>query len=160
MKSEERHDSPKRVRRLLQRERTRGFNRMRHLAIRKCQLRLNATRHELMLKALLDRLQYRYQFQKGFLSGGVMFIADFYLPKPRRIVIEVDGSTHLGKKQVTKDALRDAYFTERGLRVIRITNSEVLLLSVEDLRRLIGPKKMKLAEADDCDPATQFNRYA
>ncbi len=158
MKQESRHDSPKRVRRLLHREEVKGFNRMRHLAIRKMQLRLNATPHELKVKSLLDRLGYRYRFQKGFLAGGVMFIADFFLPKPRRLVIEIDGTSHTVKKQAIKDALRDAYFVERGFRIVRITNTEVNALTQQELAQLIGPKKKQQHVIDD--PAEQFKRFA
>lgn len=96
--------NPKRLRTMLKRAEKKGFNRARHLEIRKEQLRARATRHEIMLRSMLESLEIRHMFQKGFLAKGVMFIADFYLPRPRGIVIEVDGSSHNSQEQQVKDA--------------------------------------------------------
>jgi len=51
------------------------------------------------------------------------FIADFYC-HAAGLVIEVDGSSHEGRAEY--DAERDAALMARGLRVIHVTNEEVL----------------------------------
>jgi very-short-patch-repair endonuclease len=122
----------------IDREQRIGFRLHNRVRIRVMQLTANATRHELKIKALLDELGLRYQFQKGFTAKGVLYIADFYLPKPIKCVIEIDGSSHLSKIQQEKDRLRDIYFrTTRRIRVLRITNQDVEYMNSQDLERQI-----------------------
>jgi len=65
----------------------------------------------------LDGLRFRRQHP--FRSC----IVDFYCPA-RRLVVEVDGLIHLAEREA--DAARGATLAELGLRVLRITNDEVL----------------------------------
>jgi very-short-patch-repair endonuclease len=51
------------------------------------------------------------------------FVADFVCFESR-LIVEVDGSHHF---EIERDALRDRYFAERGYRVIRFWNNDVLL---------------------------------
>jgi very-short-patch-repair endonuclease len=53
------------------------------------------------------------------------YILDFYYPS-HRLAVEVDGSGHLTDDARAQDAARTTYLEERGLRVIRFTNLEVL----------------------------------
>lgn len=108
-----------------------AFNYERHLAIRKTQLKIRATKAERDLYNKLVKWGYHVQFQKGFLAGGVVYIADFYLPRPYRLVIEVDGPSHFTKEGIIKDAKRDSYFRSRGFRVLHITNEQALALKKE-----------------------------
>jgi len=118
----------------IERERQVGFELHNHLFLRVMQLKNNATRHELKILAMLDRLELPYKFQKGFVEKGVMYIADFYLPKPWKMVIEIDGASHLSKAQQRIDGTRDRYFTDiRRLRVLRMTNKEVEKCSLPEL---------------------------
>lgn len=111
-----------------------GFELHNHLFLRVMQLKKNATRHELKICAMLDRLELPYKFQKGFVAKGVMYIADFYLSKPWKMVIEIDGASHLSKAQQRIDGMRDRYFIEtRRLRVLRMTNKEVEKCSLHEL---------------------------
>ena len=115
-----------------------GFELFNHLHMRTAQLKIRATRQELKVRAMLDTLKRRYKFQKGFVAGGVMYIADFYLPKPWKMVIEIDGSSHLSKVQQQKDQARDRYFKQRRhMRVLRMTNAEVDRCSLEELQARI-----------------------
>ena len=50
------------------------------------------------------------------------YVVDFVCFEPKTIV-EVDGSQHLDSK---KDIVRDRYFAERGYRVLRFWNNDVL----------------------------------
>ena len=54
------------------------------------------------------------------------YIADFYIASSK-IVIELDGSQHFEGEGQKKDATRDAYFSEIGIRVLRYSNADVNL---------------------------------
>ena len=54
------------------------------------------------------------------------YIADFYIAAAK-LVIELDGSQHFEDEGRNKDAVRDAYFAEIGLRVLRYSNADVNL---------------------------------
>lgn len=64
----------------------------------------------------LDGLSFRRQVPMG------PYIADFYCSSAR-LVIEVDGGQHAASK---RDAARDAWLDERGIRTVRFWNAEVL----------------------------------
>lgn len=76
--------------------------------------------------------------QKGFYEGSRACVVDFYIPRPHKICIEIDGNGHLHTKQKIKDFLRTEYLVkERGFRVVRLRNKEVFNLSdVELLERI------------------------
>lgn len=114
------------------------FNANAHLILRQKQLALRATPHEVRMSRLLEDMAERYHFQRGFIAGGVMYIADFYLPE-RRLVIEVDGYSHETVAGRMRDAARDSYFKSRALRVLHIKNEEVQGISKSKLlKRLDG----------------------
>jgi very-short-patch-repair endonuclease len=50
------------------------------------------------------------------------FIVDF-VSFERNLIVEIDGSQHAGS---ARDAARDRYFKQRGYRVMRFWNNEVL----------------------------------
>jgi very-short-patch-repair endonuclease len=52
-------------------------------------------------------------------------IVDFFCPE-RRLVVEVDGDQHGLPGAAMRDAERDAWLADRGYRVIRFTNREVM----------------------------------
>ena len=52
------------------------------------------------------------------------YVADFACV-PTRLVLEVDGATHSSEQEIAHDRRRDAYMTQRGWRVLRITNEDV-----------------------------------
>jgi very-short-patch-repair endonuclease len=87
-------------------------------------LRSNPTVAELQIKKILDHLKVKYIFQKGFISGNAYVIVDFYLPKPYKICIEVDGEYHSYGQQVQKDKWKDNYLKDRGFKVVRIKNCD------------------------------------
>jgi len=69
----------------------------------------------------------RFKFRRQFAIGN--FIADFACPETR-LVIELDGGHHLD--QVAKDDWRTKLIVQRGFRVIRFWDSEVLM-SIDDV---------------------------
>ena len=71
-----------------------------------------------------------YEFFKG-LSVTVKrqervgrYIADFYIPAAR-LAIELDGSQHFEEDGPEYDRKRDAFFSERGISVLRYPNNEI-----------------------------------
>jgi len=67
----------------------------------------------------LDNLKFRRQ------QVIVGFIADFYCDQ-LDLVVEIDGGVHDEEYQQIIDAVRDVCFAEKGLRVLRVRNNEVL----------------------------------
>jgi very-short-patch-repair endonuclease len=53
------------------------------------------------------------------------YIADFYCAKAN-IVIELDGSQHYVDEGLANDEKRTAYLNQYGIKVIRISNLDVL----------------------------------
>jgi len=51
------------------------------------------------------------------------YVVDFYAPKAR-LVVEVDGFQH--SEQVEYDAQRTVYLDEKGIRVLRFWNKDVM----------------------------------
>ena len=86
-------------------------------------LREHSTTAERMFKSLLDKLEIKYIFQKSFIKGNAYVIVDFYLPKPYKLCIEIDGGYHLTQK--SKDNRKDEYLKSRGFKILRFTNDEV-----------------------------------
>ena len=52
------------------------------------------------------------------------YIADFACRIPQMLIVEVDGETHTGRERY--DAARTASLEERGYRMLRFTNDEVM----------------------------------
>jgi very-short-patch-repair endonuclease len=64
----------------------------------------------------LNGLKFRRQVPIG------PYIADFFCPAAR-LVIEVDGATHVDSPT---DGRRDAWMQSQGLRILRVWNDEVI----------------------------------
>ena len=52
------------------------------------------------------------------------YIADFYIAKAK-LIIELDGSQHYSEAGEKADAIRDAYFRDLGITVLRYTNLQI-----------------------------------
>lgn len=78
------------------------------------------------VEAQLLEAGIRFIREKVFYAGHHHgYLVDFYLPKPMKVCIEVDGSYHIGREYY--DSQKDAYLTDqRGFKVIRVTNDQVL----------------------------------
>src|SRR3990170_956960 len=103
------------------------------------QLRKNLTDSE---KALWSRLRNKQllgiQFYRQKPIGE--HIVDFFAPGAK-LVVEVDGSQHMGDDHVQKDRIRDGYLASLGLKVLRFNSREVLKEShavVEAIYRMIA----------------------
>src|SRR5947209_20559822 len=84
-------------------------------------LRRQLSLPEMLLWRLLRLSRRELRFRKQHAIGP--FVADFYCPAAK-MVIEIDGATHDQRQDA--DAKRDAYMTSLGLKVIRISATEVL----------------------------------
>ena len=92
---------------------------MKHRARR---LRKNMTNAERLLwRRLRDRQLGGYKFRRQHPIGP--FFVDFVCLE-KKLVIEVDGGQHA--KNLEADVKRSDYFKEKGYRVLRFWNNEVL----------------------------------
>lgn len=85
------------------------------------ELRVESTTPERVLWGMLRNrrlggLKFRRQVPFG------KYVVDFY-GREHQLVVELDGQSHDG--QQAKDAQRTRYLESEGLRVIRVTNSEL-----------------------------------
>ncbi len=84
-------------------------------------LRRNMTKEERHLwYDFLKRLSVTVNRQK--VIGR--YIVDFYCAQAK-LVIELDGSQHYEIKEKELDALRDAYFVNEGIKVLRYSNADI-----------------------------------
>lgn len=87
------------------------------------QLRKNITDAERALWSKMRGKQLKgCQFYRQKPLGN--FIIDFYCPKGS-LVVELDGGQHYSEEGKAKDAHRDKYLEEMGLRVLRFSDREV-----------------------------------
>jgi len=98
------------------------------------ELRQNPTEAETRLWQVLrlrqlDNIRFRRQHAIG------PFIVDFCAPR-QKLVIELDGSQH--RDQAQYDAERTTYLEERGYRVLRFWNSEVMSDLDAVVRAILG----------------------
>jgi len=73
-------------------------------------------------------------------ASGKRYIADFYLPK-KRLVVEIDGAHHFyNDTKYESDRQRTFDLERRGIRVIRLRNSQVKKASNLQISQLINRK--------------------
>lgn len=53
------------------------------------------------------------------------YVVDFVC-KAQKLIVEIDGDTHYSDAGLTHDVARTAYLEQRGYRVLRFTNGEVM----------------------------------
>ena len=86
------------------------------------ELRSKATAAEIRLWSRLRRKQlHGFRFRRQQPIGP--FIVDFFCPEAK-LVVEVDGGQHNVEEE--KDAKRTRWLEERGYRVVRFWNNDVL----------------------------------
>ncbi len=85
-------------------------------------LRRRSTRAEKKLCSRLRNKQIGIRFRRQHSLGT--FIADFYCAAVR-LVIEIDGASHLGQKKQKYDAHRTRSLNTYGFTVVRYTNEQV-----------------------------------
>jgi very-short-patch-repair endonuclease len=65
------------------------------------------------------------------------YVVDFVC-KSRKLLVEIDGDTHCSEAGVAHDAQRMAYLVERGYRVLRFTNVDVMRRGEGSLTEVLG----------------------
>lgn len=83
------------------------------------------TSAELQMESVLDSLAIRYLPEHTFVESiKTFYLADFYIPKPYRAVIEIDGGYH--EDEAAYDKEKNLYYIHKAkVSVIRFTNEEV-----------------------------------
>lgn len=89
---------------------------------RRIDLRNKQTSQEILLWSRLRREQLGFKFRRQHSIGG--YITDFYCPV-KKLVVEIDGSQHLGKEAKEYDDARSSYFEGLDIKVLRFTNAEI-----------------------------------
>ncbi len=87
------------------------------------QLRHPLTRAEEVLWQALRNRQLGVKFRRQHPIGTL--IVDFYC-HPAKLIVEIDGEVHGSPDQIERDVARTDWLEERGFRVIRFGNDEVL----------------------------------
>lgn len=100
------------------------------------ELRKNMTDAERLLWSRLRRKQLSgVQFYRQKPVGN--FIVDFFAPAVS-LVVEIDGSQHLEPEHQRRDALRDQYLADAGLKVLRFDNCQVLRETEAVVEQILG----------------------
>jgi very-short-patch-repair endonuclease len=88
----------------------------------------------LLWRHLRNRGVGRAKFRRQQALGP--YLLDFYCHE-HGLVVEVDGSQHFEEPIASTDQVRTRWLEERGLRVLRFTNREVLTEMVGVLERIL-----------------------
>jgi very-short-patch-repair endonuclease len=102
----------------------RTFNR-KYLMQRRRELRNNPTQAEAFLWGYLNNKQLDGKKFRRQSSIG-KFIVDFYCPQ-EKLVIELDGDFHFDENAKKYDEVRTEMIMQKGIKVLRFENQEVLL---------------------------------
>ena len=96
------------------------------------------TKAEKEFADLLNESGLKYVSQKGWIADGWFCISDFYLPKPHRICIEIDGLYHDTDKQKQRDRANTEYLkNKRGMRMVLRFSNEFVMTRKDDVRRVL-----------------------
>jgi very-short-patch-repair endonuclease len=99
------------------------------------ELRKNMTDAELHLWSRLRLRQlYGHQFHRQRIINN--YIVDFYCPRAK-LVIEVDGGQHFSPEMSIEDSARDNFLMSKGLKVLRFTDTDVLINTDTVLERIV-----------------------
>ena len=109
------------------------------------ELKVKATKSELLFIAKLKYNNIKYEFQKPLSYGISFYIADFLIPD-YNIIIEIDGSSHNSDKQKIIDERKDNFYRSRGYKVLRIKNEDVDTYNTKSLKTFKGSLSTKQKE--------------
>ena len=87
-------------------------------------MRKEPTEAEKKLWGVLRRRQLEGLYFRRQRPIGI-FVLDFYCEE-KNLAVEVDGEIHLDSEQNKYDQIRTEFLTERGVRVLRFQNKEVM----------------------------------
>lgn len=104
------------------------------LAKRRNRLLRKQTPQELRIAKLLTEIGVKFLPQKGFFNENTHYIVDFYLPKNKKLCLEIDGCHHFSGQQLHYDNRRTEFLTKtRRFRVKRLSNATADSITKEDL---------------------------
>lgn len=104
------------------------------LAKRRNRLLRKQTPQELRIAKLLTEIGVKFLPQKGFFNENTHYIVDFYLPKNKKLCLEIDGCHHFNGQQLHYDNRRTEFLTKtRRFRVKRLSNAIADSITKEDL---------------------------
>ena len=86
------------------------------------------------------------RFRKQYAAGD--YVLDFYCA-PAKLAIEVDGEAHERGDRPARDARRDAWLRDRGVRVLRYGAREVLANTEGVVRQVVGVAFRRLGRPID-----------
>ena len=89
------------------------------------ELRQRATNGERNVMGCLKSIGAEFIPQAPFVLDDNIYFADFYFPK-QRIIVEVDGKSHLSSEKMQSDGERDKVFASYMIKTYRITNDKAL----------------------------------
>ena len=98
------------------------FNRKENKFLRK-KLRLEMPKGEILLWQRLNNKKMGYKFRRQYSIGS--YVVDFYCPQ-FKLVIEIDGGTHISKQAAVYDKQRQKYLESLGLIIKRYDNQLTL----------------------------------
>ena len=84
------------------------------------------------------------RFRKQYAAGD--YVLDFYCA-PAKLAIEVDGEAHERGDRPARDARRDAWLRDRGVRVLRYGARDVLGNTEGVVRQVVGIARRRLDDA-------------
>ena len=98
------------------------FNRKENKFLRK-KLRQEMPKGEILLWQRLNNKKMGYKFRRQYSIGS--YVVDFYCPQ-FKLVIEIDGGTHISKQAAVYDKQRQKYLESLGLIIKRYDNQLIL----------------------------------
>ena len=80
---------------------------------------------ELRIKRILDKLRVRYEHNKPFRNGKVIYYPDFVITSPIKLIIEASPSIwHSRWNREESDRAKYAYFKSIGYEVLQLTEKD------------------------------------
>lgn len=98
------------------------FNLKKNKGIRR-KLRKEPIKAERLLWTKIKNNQLGYKFRRQ--HGIKNYIVDFYCPT-LKLVIEIDGATHITEEEIKSDKIRQGFIESLGLKVARYTNHQIM----------------------------------
>lgn len=97
-----------------------------------------ATKWELLFLEKLKTTNFKFIFQYPIVCNYTkLYIIDFYFPD-LKLAIELDGSQHYTKKGVKYDKSRTSVIKKEGIKVLRIINKQVDLITNIHIKDLLS----------------------
>ena len=104
------------------------FNRKENKFLRK-KLRQEMPKGEILLWQRLNNKKMGYKFRRQYSIGS--YVVDFYCPQ-FKLVIEIDGGTHISKQAAVYDKQRQEYLESLGL-IVKRYSSQLIANNLDEV---------------------------